>query len=344
MIRFKASTIESEHNGTVKLVRSLTTKRGRDVAGLFMVEGRRAVWDALACPEWTVRLILACEGELAPLEGRLSGLGGRSVGPVYRLAEGLMRKVSEVGSPQGIIAVLERRRRHLGEMAGGDIAYLDRVGDPGNVGAIVRTAEAAGMGGVILAGGCADPYGGKAVRSSMGSVMRIPVEWAASLLNGGAPHDRVGGVAEGRGASRGVGASAADISMAAMDPVSTGPEASATGPDSASVGPDASDADREGGDRGPEDGALETALLGRLKGMGYRIGAAAVRGGRPYQEIGPSGRSVLVIGNEAHGVSAHVLGMCDALYTIPILGGAESLNAAVSASILIYERVRGRTM
>ncbi len=141
--------ITSPHNEKLKLVRKLRERRHRDRAGLFVAEGEDLVEAA----------------RHAGLEPEFALVAGEDVEPH------LLDAVSALGSGTRVIAVCRQRWSE----PGGDISvYLHGVGDPGNVGTIVRTAHALCDGPVVLGPGCADPYSPKAVRASMGSVFARP--------------------------------------------------------------------------------------------------------------------------------------------------------------------------
>jgi RNA methyltransferase, TrmH family len=154
------TTISSPHNERLKAVRRLHRRRGRDLTGRFLAEGE----DLLAAADaagWPALERYASAG---------SGLPGLEVEPE------LLAGVSTLGSGTRTLGVYEQRWR---EPAGPLCVYLDGVGDPGNVGAVLRSALAFGAACVALGPGCADPYGPKAVRASMGAVFRIPLARAS---------------------------------------------------------------------------------------------------------------------------------------------------------------------
>lgn len=150
------TVITSPQNEKLKLVRRLRERRDRDREGLFVTEGEDLV-EAGAAAGAEPRFLLTAAG---------SGLGGDQVEPA------LLAEVSALGSGTRAIAVWEQR------WAGAPQApsvYLHGVADPGNVGAIVRTAGALLGGTVVLGPGSADPFGPKAVRASMGAVFAQPL-------------------------------------------------------------------------------------------------------------------------------------------------------------------------
>ena len=148
--------IASPHNEKLKLVRKLRERKHREREGLFATEGEDLVEAGLAAGV-EPRFVLVAAG---------SGLDGEEVEP------GLLADVSTLGSGTRAIAVWPER---WADVARPPCVYLHGVGDPGNVGAIVRTAHALLGGTVVLGPGCADPHGPKAVRASMGSVFGQPL-------------------------------------------------------------------------------------------------------------------------------------------------------------------------
>lgn len=167
--------ITSPHNEKLKLVRRLRERKHRDREGLFVTEGEDLLAAGLAASA-EPRFVLAASG---------SGVSGEEVD-----AE-LLAEVSALGSGTRAIAVWPQR---WAEGAEPPCLYLDGVADPGNVGAIVRTADALLGRAVVLGPGCADPYGPKAVRASMGSIFAAP---PARLAIGDTPEPRAGLVAHG---------------------------------------------------------------------------------------------------------------------------------------------------
>jgi TrmH family RNA methyltransferase len=167
--------ISSPHNEKLKLVRKLRERRAREREGLFATEGEDLVEAGLAAGA-EPRFLLSAAG---------SGLGGEEVEPQ------LLAAASALGSGTRAIAVWPRAWASAAEPP---CVYLHGVADPGNVGAIVRSAHALLDGTVVLGPECADPFGPKAVRASMGSIFGQP------LLRGGieaTPRPRAALVAHG---------------------------------------------------------------------------------------------------------------------------------------------------
>jgi RNA methyltransferase, TrmH family len=159
--------IESPQNEKLKLVRKLRDRKHREREGLFATEGEDLLEAGLAAGAQP-RFVLVAEG---------SGVEGEEVAP------DLLADVSSLGSGTRAIAIwaIPGSKTPLSPHSGnnrvltpGPCVYLYAVGDPGNVGTIVRTADAFLDGPVVLGPDCADPYSPKAVRASMGSVFSSP--------------------------------------------------------------------------------------------------------------------------------------------------------------------------
>ena len=175
--------IDSPQNEKLKLVRKLRDRKHREREGAFVTEGEDLLEAGLAAGA-EPRFVLTAVG---------SGLAGAEVEP------GLLAGVSTLGSGTRAIAVWPQRWSELGDRA---CLYLHGVGDPGNVGAIVRTAQALFDGAVVLGPGCADPFSPKAVRASMGSIFGQP---PARAEVGATPAPRTALVAHGGGGLEALG-------------------------------------------------------------------------------------------------------------------------------------------
>jgi RNA methyltransferase, TrmH family len=232
------TTISSSHNPQLAELRRLARRRGRERSGRFVAEGE----DLLAAADaagWTAVERYCVAG---------SGLPGREVD------ERALHSVSTLGSGTRAAGVYAQR---WARPAGPLCIYLHGVGDPGNVGAVLRAALAFGAASVVLGPGCADPYGPKAVRASMGALFAVPV---ARL--GGAPAD-----------------------------------------------------------------------LGELPGE--RI-ALVARAGDPLRgPLAPAAEATILVGAERNGLPPEVVEACDRIAHIAI--AAESLNAAMAATVALYE-------
>ena len=141
--------ITSPDNQQLKTIRKLHDKRHRSREGLFVAEGEDLV-EAAAAVGWEPQILLRAGDDVEPR---------------------LLAAVSSLGSGTKVIGVYEQAWSE----PGGDLAvYLHGVGDPGNVGTVIRSAHALADGPVVLGPGCADPWGPKAVRASMGSIFARP--------------------------------------------------------------------------------------------------------------------------------------------------------------------------
>lgn len=191
------------------------------------------------------------------------------------LSTDVFKKVSDVGTPQGVLAVVKQHKFRPDDLIKGKdtmLLVLENIQDPGNMGTMFRTAEAAGCTGIIMTDDCVDIYSPKVVRSTMGAVFRVPFV----ILE--------------------------------------------------------------------KDGMKD--CLEDLKKRGVAIYAAALHGSVPYTEPDYAGGCAFLIGNEGNGLKAQTLGTVEdeggSAVRIPMAGKTESLNAAVSAAILMYEAARQR--
>jgi len=169
-------TITSPQNEKLKLVRKLRDRKHREREGLFATEGEDLLEAGLAAGV-DPRFVLVAPG---------SGLDGEEVEP------SLLDGVSSLGSGTRVIAVWPLRPA---DAIAAPCVYLHGVGDPGNVGTIVRTVHALLDGTIVLGPGCADPHSPKAVRASMGSIFARPPYRAAEV--GETPAPRAALVAHG---------------------------------------------------------------------------------------------------------------------------------------------------
>ena len=251
--------IASVHNSTVQALRELQKTRGRREAGLFIAEGGKLVGEALALG--LCRTLLVQADRLSQHEQLVRSATDAGC-DVLSVSAAVMQAVCETKTPQGVAcaAAIPPQAQMLD---GSLLVALDGVQDPGNVGTIVRTADAAGFDGVLLGEGCADLYSPKALRATMGSALRMRVLRTDDLP-----------------------------------------------------------------------GELEG-----LKRRGYAV-AATELGGEDFYARCPRRHAVLVIGSEGRGVSQAVRDTATHHLALPMRGGAESLNAAVAAGIMMYEMAR----
>ncbi len=253
--------IVSARNPALLALRALRRPRERSESGLFLCEGGKLVGEALSLGLCRTLVVQAGRQDDYAREIEAAERAGCQTLLVSREA---LAQLSEEPSPQGILCAAALPAP-CARLEGERIVALDGVQDPGNVGTIVRTADAAGFDGVLLGGGCADLFGPKALRATMGSAMRMRVRRADDLAG----------------------------------------------------------------------------ELREMRGRGYAV-AATELGGEDFYAACPRVRAVLVIGSEGRGVSEAVRAVATHHLALPMRGGAESLNAAVAAGIMMYEMARER--
>ena len=155
-------TIHNPQHPNLNQVTLLRTRRGRDRSGRFVAEGEDLI-AAAAANGWQPVDSFVAEG---------SGFSGTEV------SEEALAEVSALGSSTRALAIYEQR---WSEPTGPLAVWLHGVGDPGNVGTIIRSAHAFGAASVILGPGSADPFGPKAVRASMGAIFSVAVARADQI-------------------------------------------------------------------------------------------------------------------------------------------------------------------
>jgi TrmH family RNA methyltransferase len=256
--------------------RNPVVARYRDVAhgdadGLLLLDGSHLVADALAANVTIEHAVVAATStddvEIRPLLALLSARGIDTA----LASSAVMAGVSPLRSPSAIVAIARRPEANIERSYRGPsplLVIVSDVQDPGNMGAIVRVAEAAGATGVLAAGVSADPYGWKALRGSMGSALRLPVS-------------RVDDV----------------------------------------------------------EGAVSDA-----RSRGCRVIATAPRGGRSVFDVDLRPPTAVLIGGEGQGLPPALIATADERITIPMQAPVESLNAAITAAIVVYEARRQRTI
>ncbi len=185
------------------------------------------------------------------------------------LSDSVFKNVSDTQTPQGILGLVKRPEYTLEQLLAGEKTHLlitESIQDPGNLGTMFRTGEGAGITGVIMNKTTVDIYNPKTIRSTMGSIYRVPFYVTENL----------------------------------------------------------------------------TETLHQLKQMGISLYAAHLRGTMSYDEPDYKGATGFLIGNEGNGLSEEVADMADTYIRIPMEGQVESLNAAIAATLLMYEVNRQR--
>lgn len=263
--------ILSPQNQYVKLAMGLKQKKKREDTGLFVAEGIRLVEEAVTSG-WRIPLCLFTEEAYHHERGRqmIEQLNAEAHCKVMRVSDFIYNKVTDTDQPQGIMVLVERRRYQFKDVILNQqnplIVVLDGLQDPGNVGTIVRTADAAGCSGVLMTKGCADLFSGKTVRAGMGSIFHLPI-------------------IEGLGCSE---------------------------------------------------------LVSLFSEHHVSLMVTSLTNSEVYFSTDFTKPVAVVFGNEGNGVQKELLHQAKAKLYIPILGKAESLNVAASASVILYEAVRQR--
>ncbi len=167
--------LESPQNPRVKAWASLKTRKGRQQTGQFLAEGLRLVDELLRSSLEVTALLWDVSADELP-DSLRDAASERGV-PIFELSPSAFKSVSDTVTPQGVMAVakLPDNSRMDGAEFPSHVLLLDGVQDPGNVGTLIRTADAFGIGAVCCANGSADPYSPKVVRASMGGLFHLPV-------------------------------------------------------------------------------------------------------------------------------------------------------------------------
>ncbi len=176
--------IDSVQNPRVKQWKKLQTKKERDKKGLFFVEGFHLVEEALKAGVVT-ELIVSDQTDL-PKDWTVNDV------EMYIVPEAIVKVLRETETTPGVFAVCEKHEKEVA-LADGKFLLLDGLQDPGNLGTIIRTADAAGIHAVVLGEGCVDVYNSKVLRSTQGSIFHLPIvkgnleEWVDKLKENNVP-------------------------------------------------------------------------------------------------------------------------------------------------------------
>lgn len=255
--------ITSTSNAKVKRLVNLKKKRrARDEEKVFLVEGIRMFREA---PKEILNEVYVSES----FYKKERSVADNLLASFEVLSDTVFDYVSDTRTPQGILCVAKQMEYTLDTVVGGDkphIVVLDRLQDPGNLGTIFRTAEGAGVTGIIMDRECVDIYNPKTIRSTMGSIYRMPFCYAANLAD----------------------------------------------------------------------------AISFLKERGIRTYAAHLEGARDYDDEDYCCPCAFLIGNEGNGLTKEIADLADNYIKIPMKGQVESLNAAIAASVLMFEAARQR--
>ena len=269
--------IASRNNPETVLAASLLTKKGREETGLFLAEGEKLFRES-AKPENRAKIdrIYLSESSSATYLPLVTDLLGRSftdTDSTVVFSDPAFEKITSEKSPQGIITVLKSidfskfyikiEKKDFDELEGQKVLALAGVRDPGNLGAIIRSAVAFGFSKIFLSSDCVEVTNPKTVRAAMGGVFSIGFRTVSDF----------------------------------------------------------------------------GSFIKSAREAGRRVFAAELRdGAKPLSEIGIGTDDVIVIGNEGRGIPSEISALCDSSVYIPISPASESLNAAVAASLLLWEQ------
>jgi RNA methyltransferase, TrmH family len=157
--------IDSAKNPRVKAWKKLKTRKEREKEGLFLVEGYHLVEEAL---KHGVRELIMSEDIALPSHWDVKEC------EVYIVPSSLIKEIGDTETTQGILAVCEMREEDKGNIAE-KVLLIDGIQDPGNLGTIIRTAEASGIELVVLGKGTVDLYNAKTIRSTQGALFHVPI-------------------------------------------------------------------------------------------------------------------------------------------------------------------------
>jgi len=255
-------------NPTVKRLRSLREKKHRKREGKFLAEGLRIIVEAFEAGIVPEILVFAKDQELHPLAVKVEQAVEENRGTVIETDTAILAKISGKDNPQSIVAVYADQFTPLDQIdrSANPIWFVvQAMRDPGNLGTMLRTADAVGAGGIILVDDCVDPFSIETVRASMGAIFTQKVAQSSWL----------------------------------------------------------------------------DFLNWFRSGSGQLVGTS-LNSETDYQALSYSAPTFLLIGNEARGLPPEYEAECSHLVKIPMLGKADSLNAAMAAAVMAYEVVNQR--
>lgn len=255
--------ITSADNPRVKQARALLEQRGRETYGLCLVEGVRLIEEALRAGRTPALVFFLDQTRTNPRAATLLEAAARTGADLMEVSSRVFGTLSDTVASQGMIATVAIPQYTAPEEPD-FMLVLDQIRDPGNMGTIMRSAEAAGIHTLVLAPGCVDAWNPKVLRSGMGAHFRLPLITAQSWHS------------------------------------------------------------------------IEELVAGRP------VWLAEAQGAVPYDAVDWTVPGSLIIGGEAAGISAEARRLGTGRVAIPMVGAAESLNAAMAATILVFEMARQR--
>lgn len=175
--------ITSSDNRICKVIRQLDSRKHRERLGLYLIEGENLIEEAFK-NNADIEFIAVNEERLSYYENLFDG----RLTEAYLMPAGLFNRLAQTENSQGIMAAVRipqlTKKQFTDRIAGGNVIVLDRLQDPGNIGTILRTCDAAGCRGAVMIKGTADIYSPKVVRAAAGSVFRIPAYYTAGAREG----------------------------------------------------------------------------------------------------------------------------------------------------------------
>ena len=179
--------ITSDKNPIIKSAAKLLQKKYRYEQNLFLCESEKAVFDVLSSDRVVTRTVF-CDINKAEDYAYITDLAEQ----VYYIAENCMKKLSDLKTPPGIVSVCKiPKLRDIADIRGGRYVFLEKTSDSGNMGAIIRCANAMGIDGIIITPDCADVFSPRVIRASMASVLFTDIYLSDSLPDGFAAYATV---------------------------------------------------------------------------------------------------------------------------------------------------------
>lgn len=169
--------IQSINNPKVKLWNKLLTKKGREKNNLYLAEGIKLIEEAIKTNQEIDSIIYVKEKGLPEQILDLINENGSNI-DLFATSNVIFNKLAETETPQGVIAVIKQNEWKSEQILASNKSFfllIDQIQDPGNLGSIIRSADAAGVEAVILGKGTVDLYNSKVIRSTMGSIFHLPI-------------------------------------------------------------------------------------------------------------------------------------------------------------------------